>query len=83
MGATPAVEEVDRLLGRARPGGLTEREVEVLRLVAAGRSNHEIADVLVLSQKTVERHLSNIFTKLDVPSRTAAAAYAHEHGLMS
>ena len=55
----------------------------MLRLVAAGRSNHEIADVLVLSQKTVERHLSNIFTKLDVPSRTAAAAYAHEHGLMS
>ena len=83
MGAAPAAHEVDRLLGRERPGGLTEREVEVLRLVAAGRSNHEIADVLVLSQKTVERHLSNIFTKLDVPSRTAAAAYAHGHGLMS
>jgi DNA-binding CsgD family transcriptional regulator len=83
MGAAPAAHEVDRLLGRERPGGLTEREVEVLRLVAAGRSNHEIADVLVLSQKTVERHLSNIFTKLDVPSRTAAAAYAHEHRLMS
>ena len=83
VGAAPAAHEVDRLLGRERPGGLTEREVEVLRLVAAGRSNHEIADVLVLSQKTVERHLSNIFTKLDVPSRTAAAAYAHEHGLMS
>jgi DNA-binding CsgD family transcriptional regulator len=83
VGAAPAAHEVDQLLGRARPGGLTEREVEVLRLVAAGRSNHEIANVLVLSQKTVERHLSNIFTKLDVPSRTAAAAYAHEHGLMS
>ena len=83
VGAGPAAHEVDRLLGRERPGGLTEREIEVLRLVAAGRSNHEIADVLVLSQKTVERHLSNIFTKLDVPSRTAAAAYAHEHGLMS
>ena len=81
VGAAPAAHEVDRLLGRERPGGLTEREIEVLRLVAAGRSNHEIADVLVLSQKTVERHLSNIFTKLDVPSRTAAAAYAHEHGL--
>jgi DNA-binding NarL/FixJ family response regulator len=83
VGAAPAAHEVDQLLGRTRPGGLTEREVEVLRLVAAGRSNHEIADILVLSQKTVERHLSNIFTKLSVPSRTAAAAYAHEHGLMS
>jgi DNA-binding NarL/FixJ family response regulator len=81
--AAPAVHEVDRLLGRVRPAGLTEREIEVLRLVAAGRSNHDIARDLVLSQKTVERHLSNIFTKLDVPSRTAAAAYAHEHGLMS
>jgi DNA-binding CsgD family transcriptional regulator len=83
VGAVPAAQEVDKLLGRERPGGLTEREVEVLRLVAAGRSNHEIARVLVLSQKTVERHLSNIFSKLDVSSRTAAAAYAHEHGLMS
>jgi DNA-binding CsgD family transcriptional regulator len=83
VGAEPAAHEIDQFLGRTRPGGLTEREVEVLRLVAAGRSNHEIAGVLVLSQKTVERHLSNIFTKLDVPSRTAAAAYAHEHGLMS
>ena len=83
VGAAPAAKEVDRLLGRARPGGLTERELEVLKLVAEGRSNPDIARVLVLSHKTVERHLSNIFTKLDVPSRTAAAAYAHEHGLMS
>jgi ATP/maltotriose-dependent transcriptional regulator MalT len=83
VGAAPAATEVDRLLGRARPAGLTERELEVLKLVAEGRSNPDIARVLVLSHKTVERHLSNIFTKLDVPSRTAAAAYAHEHGLMS
>jgi ATP/maltotriose-dependent transcriptional regulator MalT len=83
LGAAPAVDDVDQLLGRPRAGGLTEREVEVLRLVAEGRSNHDIARALVLSPKTVERHLSNIFTKLDVPSRTAAAAYAHEHGLMS
>jgi ATP/maltotriose-dependent transcriptional regulator MalT len=83
LGAAPAVADVDRLLARPRPGGLTEREVEVLRLVAEGRSNHDIARALVLSPKTVERHLSNIFTKLDVPSRTAAAAYAHEHGLMA
>jgi DNA-binding CsgD family transcriptional regulator/tetratricopeptide (TPR) repeat protein len=83
LGAAPGVQEIDMLLGRSRPAGLTEREVEVLRLVAEGRSNPDIARVLVLSRKTVERHLSNIFIKLDVPSRTAAAAYAHEHGLMS
>jgi ATP/maltotriose-dependent transcriptional regulator MalT len=81
VGAAPGVHQVDKVLGRGRPGGLTEREIEVLRLVAEGRSNPDIARALVLSHKTVERHLSNIFTKLDVPSRTAAAAYAHEHGL--
>ena len=82
LGATPAAQEVDRLLARAvRPGGLTAREAEVLRLVASGRSNPEIAAALFLSEKTVARHLSNIFTKLDVPSRTAAAAYAFDHGL--
>ena len=63
-------------------GGLTAREVEVLRLVARGRSNPQIAAELVLSEKTVARHLSNIFTKLDVPSRTAAAAFAFEHRLV-
>ncbi len=83
LAAAPGIQEIDKLLGRARPDGLTERELEVLRLVAEGRSNPDIARALVLSQKTVERHLSNIFTKLDVPSRTAAAAYAHEQGLMS
>ncbi|WP_202619336.1 helix-turn-helix transcriptional regulator [Ornithinimicrobium cavernae] len=60
---------------------LTEREVEVLRLVAAGHSNRQIATQLVLSERTVARHLSNIFGKLRVGSRTAAAAYAFEHGL--
>ena len=64
------------------PGGLTAREVEVLRLVAAGRSNADIATTLVLSEKTVARHLSNIFGKLAVSSRTAAAAYAFEHHLV-
>jgi DNA-binding NarL/FixJ family response regulator len=82
LGATPAAQEVDRLLAPGPlPGGLTAREAEVLRLVAAGRSNPEIAAALFLSEKTVARHLSNIFTKLDVSSRTAAAAYAFDHGL--
>ena len=60
-------------------GGLTAREVEVLRLVAAARNNPEIAKLLLLSDKTVARHMSNIFTKLGVTSRTAAAAFAFEH----
>jgi DNA-binding CsgD family transcriptional regulator len=82
LGAIPAAQQIDRLLVRtAAPGGLTAREVEVLRLVATGKSNQEIADALFLSNKTVARHLSNIFTKIDVQSRTAAAAYAHQHGL--
>jgi len=82
LGAVPDGRDVDRMLRHGLPGGLTEREVEVLRLVATGCSNPEIAERLVLSEKTVARHLSNIFTKLDVTSRTAAAAYAHEHGLL-
>ncbi|MEO8184545.1 MAG: response regulator transcription factor, partial [Deltaproteobacteria bacterium] len=65
-----------------RPGSLTARELEVLRLVAAGNTNKGIARTLALSEKTVERHISNIFTKLDVGSRTAAAAYAYEHRLL-
>ena len=81
MGAVPAARWVANLLVPSYPGGLTAREIEVLRLVATGRSNPEIAAELVLSEKTVARHLSNIFTKLDVRSRTAAAAYAFEHHL--
>ena len=82
LGARPAVEQVDRLSPSAElPGGLTAREAEVLRLVASGQSNAQIAAELVLSEKTVARHLSNIFTKLEVGSRTAAAAYAFEHQL--
>ena len=83
LGARPAADAVAGLLEPARlPGGLTAREVEVLRLVASGRSNPQIAAELVLSEKTVARHLSNIFAKLDVGSRTAAAAYAFERGLV-
>jgi DNA-binding NarL/FixJ family response regulator len=82
LGARPAAAEAGRLLAPAHlPGGLTAREAEVLRLVASGRSNPQIAAALFLSEKTVARHLSNIYTKLDVPSRTAAAAYAFDHGL--
>jgi DNA-binding CsgD family transcriptional regulator len=83
IGAASAEREVAALLGAQRlPGGLTPREVEVLRLVAAGMSNPEIAAALVLSEKTVARHMSNIFTKLEVGSRTAAAAFAFKHRLV-
>ncbi|TDD71965.1 LuxR family transcriptional regulator [Jiangella aurantiaca] len=68
--------------GPAGGGGLTPRELEVLRLVAAGRSNRAIADALVLSDKTVARHVSNIFTKIGVSSRAAATAFAYEHDLV-
>jgi DNA-binding CsgD family transcriptional regulator len=61
--------------------GLTPREREVLRLVAEGGSNREVADVLFLSERTVENHIRHILTKLRVSSRTAAAAYAIRHGL--
>jgi ATP/maltotriose-dependent transcriptional regulator MalT len=64
------------------PHGLTTRELQVLRLVAAGKTNKAIAAELFLSEKTIDRHVSNIFTKLDVPSRAAATAYAYEHRLL-
>ena len=66
----------------APTGGLTPREVEVLQLVARGQTNREIANALDISEKTVARHLSNIFTKLDLPTRAAATAYAFRHGLV-
>jgi DNA-binding NarL/FixJ family response regulator len=82
LGAKRAAREVAQQLGTVElPGGLSPREVEVLRLVAAGRTNAQIAGVLYVAEKTVARHLSNIFTKLDVTSRTAAAAFAFEYGL--
>jgi class 3 adenylate cyclase/DNA-binding CsgD family transcriptional regulator len=64
------------------PGGLTEREAQVLRLVAAGKTNKQIAEDLYLSAKTVGRHMSNIFTKLGVNSRAAATSFAHRHDLV-
>ncbi len=82
LGAAPDLAQlarVSRTAGLEAAGGLTTREVQVLALVAAGKSNRAIATELFLSEKTIERHLSNIFTKLGVGSRTAAAAYAFEH----
>lgn len=81
LGAAPDQMRMASLVAKAEAGtGLSARELEVLRLVAAGRSNQAIAAELFLSEKTVARHISNIFTKLDVGSRTAAAAYAYERG---
>jgi DNA-binding CsgD family transcriptional regulator/tetratricopeptide (TPR) repeat protein len=79
-----AATDIARLGGHAKgalPAGLTAREAEVLVLVASGRSNHEIAVALVVSDHTVRRHLQNIFTKIGVGSRAAATAYAFRHGL--
>ena len=66
----------------AEPGVLTARECQVLRLVAAGKTNREIAAELVISEHTVSRHLQNMFMKLGVTSRAAATAYAYEHHLV-
>lgn len=62
--------------------GLTLREMEVLRLVAQGRSNRDVADALFISVPTVKRHLTNVLGKLGLPSRSAATAYAYTHGLL-
>lgn len=85
LGAAPAVALVRELSGErpsAGSGGLTPREVELLRLVATGATNRAIADTLVISDKTVARHVANIFAKLDVSSRSAATAYAYQHKLI-
>ncbi len=89
----PAVEDARRLLADPRlsrapaarpgyPGNLSEREVEVLRLVARGSSNRAIADVLVLSERTVERHVAKIYDKIDIHTRAEAAAFAMRHRLI-
>jgi DNA-binding NarL/FixJ family response regulator len=77
-----AALDVARLGGADETHGLTARELEVLRLVAAGQTNKAIAAELVLSERTVDRHVSNIFAKLGVSSRTAATAFAYEHQLV-
>jgi ATP/maltotriose-dependent transcriptional regulator MalT len=85
LGAAPDLARVDSLTEREAPGdthGLSARELEVLRLVAAGKTNREIASELVVSEHTVARHVQNIFAKLGVSSRTAAAAFAFERKLV-
>lgn len=85
LGAAPDVARVEALsrAGAVRtPGGLTAREVEVLRLVAEGRTNREIARALTLSDHTVRRHLQNIFNKIGVSSRAAATAFAFQRDLV-
>jgi DNA-binding CsgD family transcriptional regulator len=85
LGAAPDLVRVDSFARRPSPinaRGLTQRELEVLRLVAVGTSNREIASALVISGRTVDRHVSNIFSKLGVSSRAAATAYAYQHQLV-
>jgi len=85
LGAEPDIarmDELERKRTRDRVGGLTGREVELLNLLATGKTNREIAAHLVISEKTVARHVSNIFNKIGVSSRAAATAYAYRHDLV-
>jgi ATP/maltotriose-dependent transcriptional regulator MalT len=96
LGAAPDLERLDALQrqpvsgGSSRPAprtpgdahGLSARELEVLRLLATGKTNRVIARELFVSDKTIDRHVSNLFGKLGVSSRAAATAYAYEHGLV-
>jgi len=85
LGAAPDLARVESLMkgsASVQTHGLTPRELQVLRLVARGETNKAIAGTLSLSEKTIHRHVSNIFTKLDVPSRAAATAFAYQHKLI-
>lgn len=85
LGAAPDVASLDSLrrrTPRAKPHGLTGRELEILREIAAGKTNKVIATELFVSERTIDRHVSNILTKLAVPSRAAATAYAYSHKLL-
>jgi DNA-binding CsgD family transcriptional regulator len=85
LGARPdlaRLDEISRRARSARPGGLTARELQVLRLISTGKTNKMIGSELHLAEKTVDRHVSNIFQKLDVSSRAAATAHAYQHKLI-
>jgi len=85
LGAAPDLARLEALAHQEaawKAHGLTERELQVLRLVATGTTNHTIASQLFVAEKTVDRHVSNIFTKLGVSSRAAATAYAYQHRLL-
>ncbi|HKY14938.1 MAG TPA: helix-turn-helix transcriptional regulator [Microthrixaceae bacterium] len=83
LGAGPDLERLDAPQSGSGPaGGLTERECEVLRQVASGQTNRQIATELSISEHTVARHLQNIFLKLGLTSRAAATAYAYEHHIV-
>jgi DNA-binding NarL/FixJ family response regulator len=89
LNAKPALARIDELAQRIEasaidyPDGLTLREVDVLRLIAADMSNREMAEELFLSVRTIERHVANIYTKIDAHNRNDAIAYAEQHGLSS
>ena len=70
------------IYGSASPGGLTKRELEILTGIARGATNRQVAQQIFISEKTVARHLANIYAKLGVSSRTAAVAWAHQHNLL-
>jgi DNA-binding CsgD family transcriptional regulator len=85
LGAKPDLVRIESLMKRPSSSGahgLTPRELQVLRLLAGGETNKAIAGKLSVSEKTIDRHVSNIFTKLDVPSRSAATAFAYQHKLV-
>jgi DNA-binding CsgD family transcriptional regulator len=84
LGAVPDLERLDSFLkdDANHVHGLTSREQEVLKILATGKTNKEIAANLYISERTVDRHVSNILSKLEVPSRAAATAYAYEHKLV-
>ncbi|MBI5105140.1 MAG: helix-turn-helix transcriptional regulator, partial [Solirubrobacterales bacterium] len=82
LGAGPDAARTRALAARGADHGLTARELEILRMVAGGRTNKAIAAELVLSERTVDRHVSNILAKVGAPSRAAATAFAYEHELV-
>jgi DNA-binding NarL/FixJ family response regulator len=81
LGAAPDLARIEGEAEVSRPDGLTSRELEVLRVLAQGKTNRVIAEKLFISEKTVASHVSHIFTKLGVSSRAAATAYAYDHDL--